>query len=241
MNGRLFQVTLLLALGVPSACLAVGYPTDAEVMNAATNARNDIQTHNQSDMVRTMTSCLTLSDGTARGGRLNYLDHCTAYELSLEMIARDESGDLPPSTTAQIEGRVHRYLGAAGVQAAAWPAIERSVSARSEADLRLLAAVDAAPKQVYRRGDGAAHVELAHLADGSVHARLDTEGRECGGGVSGPVVESGGTLIMSRTDENGTCALAIGRTGGGLSVIEQACGDWHGAACDFNGRYSPAR
>ena len=235
------RITLLFALTMPSACLAAGYPTDAEVMRATTNVRTDVHGHDKPDMVRTLVSCLKVSDGTAPGRRLGYLDHCVAYDLSMEAIGHVEEGGLPAATTAQIEARVHRYLAAAGVQAAAWPAIERSVMDRSEADLRLLAAVEAAPKRVYRRQDGSADVELARLADGSLHAHLDTGGHDCAGGVSGPLVGTGDTLVMSRTDENGGCALVISRTGGGLSVIEQACGDWHGAACDFNGNYPPAR
>ena len=159
----------------------------------------------------------------------------------MEAIAHVEQGGLPAATTAQIEARVHRYLAAAGVQAAAWPAIERSVLDRSDADLRLLAAVAPLGGSLDRRQDGNADIELARLADRSLHAHLDTGGRDCAGGVSGPLVGSGDTLVMSRTDESGRCALVISRTGSGLSVIEQACGDWHGAACDFNGNYPPAR
>ncbi|WP_442755576.1 hypothetical protein ACNHKD_02600 [Methylocystis sp. JAN1] len=78
---------------------------------------------------------------------------------------------------------------------------------------------------------------VAKRADGRFDVKADVATRGCAGEFEGAGALQGDALVAEAKFENEICALTLRRTKKGVSVMEDHCLSFHGAACEFSGDY----
>ncbi|WP_424360391.1 hypothetical protein [Methylocystis parvus] len=78
---------------------------------------------------------------------------------------------------------------------------------------------------------------VAKRADGRFGVKAEVATSGCMGEFEGVGALAGDALVAEAKFENETCALTLRRTKKGVSVEEDHCLPFHGAACEFSGAY----
>lgn len=60
----------------------------------------------------------------------------------------------------------------------------------------------------------------------------------CAGGVDLNGTAKGKTLVAVAKEDDNVCTITVKKTAHGLSVSEDGCLYYHGASCDFEGKYT---
>jgi hypothetical protein len=60
----------------------------------------------------------------------------------------------------------------------------------------------------------------------------------CAGGVDLNGTAKGKTLVAMAKEDDNVCTITVKKTAHGLSVAEDGCLYYHGASCDFEGKYT---
>jgi hypothetical protein len=84
-------------------------------------------------------------------------------------------------------------------------------------------------------------LRITKRADGRFGVTADVATRGCAGEVEAVGAGDGDTLKAEAKFDNETCALTLRRTRKGVSVEEDHCLPFHGAACEFSGDYRKKR
>jgi hypothetical protein len=84
-------------------------------------------------------------------------------------------------------------------------------------------------------------LRITKRPDGRFDVTADVATRGCAGEVEAAGASEGDTLRAEAKFENETCALTLRRTRKGVSVEEDHCLPFHGAACEFSGDYRKKR
>jgi len=84
-------------------------------------------------------------------------------------------------------------------------------------------------------GQGFRQSAVISRHDGVYTVRLTVKSRLCTGELEAHGADKGGKLIAA-TGPDDPCHVTITRHGAGIEIIEEKCLNWHGAACDFNGK-----
>jgi hypothetical protein len=84
-------------------------------------------------------------------------------------------------------------------------------------------------------------LEIKRRADGRFDVTADVATKGCTGEFEGAGAADGDTLKAEAKFDNETCILLLRRTTKGVSVEEDHCLPFHGAACEFTGDYRKRR
>lgn len=102
-------------------------------------------------------------------------------------------------------------------------------------------AADFAGEFTFDRGGYSQEADITKSADGSYKVEAYVGKRSgCSGAFDGTGRLEGADLVARKADDE-TCRLTITRTRNGIRIIENNCGPWHGASCDFNGTLARKR
>jgi hypothetical protein len=80
-------------------------------------------------------------------------------------------------------------------------------------------------------------IEIKKSGDGSYNVEASVATRACAGEFNGAGPVTGDILRATAELEKDRCTLILRRTKTGVSVEEENCLPFHGAACDFTGDY----
>ena len=83
-------------------------------------------------------------------------------------------------------------------------------------------------------GEGEVTLELTPTGPGSYRFDVATAAPNCFGSVSGEAIDAEGQIVGTSGDD-ANCKIYMTKTRDGMAVGEESCGDWHGAACAFDG------
>ena len=92
-----------------------------------------------------------------------------------------------------------------------------------------------------RRAGRDSDIAIRRLPDGRYSVKASLAWQRCMGQFEGAGTVQGDTLVASKSDGGETCTLTIRNRSGKLAVTERNCLFFHGASCEFEGLYGPAR
>ena len=85
------------------------------------------------------------------------------------------------------------------------------------------------------RGDFRQTAVIKRDQGGIYSVRLTVKSRLCTGELDATGKVVGGNLVAQVAAENDPCQVTIAQRGATITIREDRCLNWHGAACDFNG------
>jgi len=86
------------------------------------------------------------------------------------------------------------------------------------------------------RGHGFRQSAVITRKDGAYKVLLTVKSRLCTGELEAYGEVKAGKLVAETDSKDDPCRVSITRHGAGIEISEQKCLNWHGAACDFNGK-----
>ena len=89
----------------------------------------------------------------------------------------------------------------------------------------------------YQQGTGDfRQTAVIRLDQGGIYSvRLTVKSRLCNVELDATGKVVGGDLVAEVTAPNDPCKVTIAQRGATITIREDKCLNWHGAACDFNG------
>ncbi len=94
------------------------------------------------------------------------------------------------------------------------------------------------------RGNYQQDADITKTADGTWEASLTVGTPGCSGGFDGVGKVEGDALLLRPKEPFGAddkCVMTVKRKGAGLEIEEDGCLAWHGASCEFSGKYRMAK
>jgi hypothetical protein len=90
----------------------------------------------------------------------------------------------------------------------------------------------------YQGGYDGQTVEIKKTGNKAYTLSFNVAVEGCAGGVDLNGTAKGKTLVGVASEDGNVCTITVKKTARGLSVAEDGCLYYHGASCDFEGKYT---